>query len=67
MIKNEFPMINYDENPDAAMEEERRIFYVAMTRARQALFILTIKRRNGKKALPSEFFTQVYQINKTAR
>ncbi len=67
MIKNEFPMINYDENPDAAMEEERRIFYVAMTRARQALFILTIKRRNGKKAQPSEFFTHVYQINKTAR
>lgn len=67
MVKNEFPMVNYDENPDAAIEEERRVFYVAMTRAKESLFILTIKRRNGKKALPSEFFSQVYQINKTAR
>lgn len=67
MVKNEFPMVNYDENPDAAIEEERRVFYVAMTRAKESLFILTIKKRNGKKALPSEFFTQVYQINKTAR
>lgn len=67
MVKNEFPMINYDENPDVAIEEERRVFYVAMTRAKESLFILTIKKRNGKKALPSEFFSQVYQINKTAR
>ncbi|WP_311537834.1 ATP-dependent helicase [uncultured Anaerococcus sp.] len=67
MVKNEFPMVNYDENPDVAIEEERRVFYVAMTRAKESLFILTIKKRNGKKALPSEFFSQVYQINKTAR
>lgn len=37
------------------IEEERRLFYVAMTRAKRQLFILTPKRKNGKRAVPSRF------------
>lgn len=63
MNKNEFPIIDYDKDPEASLEEERRVFYVAMTRARENLFILSTKKRNNKKTLPSEFFTRVKSLN----
>ena len=62
--KNEFPIIDYEKDPIKNLEEERRIFYVAMTRARENLYILATKRRNNKKALPSEFFTRIKYLNK---
>lgn len=62
--KNEFPIIDYEKDPIKNLEEERRIFYVAMTRARDNLYILATKRRNNKKALPSEFFTRIKYLNK---
>lgn len=37
------------------MEEERRMFYVAMTRAKKKLYISYVKERNGKAMLPSRF------------
>ena len=37
------------------LEEERRMFYVAMTRAKKQLIISYVKERNGKKMLPSRF------------
>lgn len=63
--KNEFPIIDYEKDPIKNLEEERRIFYVAMTRARDNLYILATKRRNNKKALPSEFFTRIKYLNKS--
>ena len=39
----------------AALEEERRILYVAMTRAKSFLQISCISKYKGKKALPSRF------------
>ncbi len=63
MNKNEFPIIDYEKDSKASLEEERRVFYVAMTRARENLFILSTKKRNNKKALPSEFFTRVKSLN----
>ena len=37
------------------IEEERRLFYVAMTRAKHKLIITYIKEKNGKEILPSRF------------
>jgi len=39
------------------LDEERRLFYVAVTRARQRLEILHAKHRGGQPALPSSFIT----------
>jgi DNA helicase-2/ATP-dependent DNA helicase PcrA len=36
-------------------EEERRLYYVAMTRAKKELFITVPKRRYGKAVKPSRF------------
>lgn len=37
------------------LEEERRMFYVAMTRAKKNLTISYVRERNGKSMLPSRF------------
>ena len=37
------------------IEEERRLFYVAMTRAKQKLIISYAKEKNGKDLSPSRF------------
>ncbi|WP_296114741.1 ATP-dependent helicase [uncultured Anaerococcus sp.] len=62
LIKNEFPIIDFEENPLKNLEEERRVFYVAMTRARENLYLLSLKKRNNKKAQPSEFFTRARSL-----
>lgn len=41
-----------------AIEEERRMFYVAMTRARNKLLITAVKSKNGKET-PSRFMEQL--------
>lgn len=37
------------------IEEERRLFYVAMTRAQEVLRIVYVNKKNGKDVLPSRF------------
>lgn len=37
------------------LEEERRLFYVAMTRAKEELFLLSVKKRYNKELIPSRF------------
>ena len=44
---------------EAETEEERRMFYVAMTRAKQNLFIFYVKEKTGGKFLPSRFLTDL--------
>ena len=44
---------------DEEIEEERRLFYVAMTRAKRKLVISYVKEKNGKDLLPSRF---VYEL-----
>lgn len=39
-------------------EEERRLFYVAMTRAKEKLYLLYARENSGKKRLPSRFLTE---------
>lgn len=41
------------------IEEERRMFYVAVTRARQYLHIYAVQERNNKKLLPSRFVNEL--------
>ena len=40
---------------DADMEEERRLFYVAMTRAKERLHVMSVRERYHKKADISRF------------
>lgn len=46
---------------EADIEEERRMFYVAMTRARQQLNIFYTKERYNKKMEPSRFLNEIMQ------
>ena len=41
------------------LEEERRLFYVAMTRAKKKLFITYVKEKNGKSKTPSRFIDEL--------
>ena len=43
------------------MEEERRMFYVAMTRAKKRLVISYVKERNGKPMFPSRFVNDLLE------
>lgn len=42
-------------------EEERRLFYVAMTRAKEVLKITYVTTKNGKDAHPSRFVEELFQ------
>lgn len=42
-------------------EEERRLFYVAMTRAKEILQITYVKIKNGKDAAPSRFVDELFE------
>ena len=44
---------------DEEIEEERRLFYVAMTRAKRKLVISYLKEKNGKDLLPSRFVSEL--------
>lgn len=60
LIDGEFPqksvLNSFDEK---LLEEERRLFYVAMTRARKRLFLFTIKERNNLPVKPSIFYNEL--------
>lgn len=42
-------------------EEERRLFYVAMTRAKELLKIIYVKKKNGKDVSPSRFVEELLE------
>ena len=44
---------------DEEIEEERRLFFVAMTRAKRKLVISYVKEKNGKDLLPSRFVSEL--------
>ena len=60
LIDGEFPqksiLNSFDEK---LLEEERRLFYVAMTRARKRLFLYAIKERNNLPVEPSIFYNEL--------
>ncbi len=43
------------------VEEERRLFYVAMTRAKEVLKISYVKLKNGKESSPSRFVDELFE------
>lgn len=54
-LPHDFALDSYRNGDFSSLEEERRLFYVAMTRARLRLFISVPEYRRGKKAHPSRF------------
>ena len=60
LIDGEFPQKSILNSFDEKLsEEERRLFYVAMTRARKRLFLYTIKERNNLPVEPSIFYNEL--------
>lgn len=61
------PDINEDNIPhiraaiDADLEEERRLFYVGITRAREHLHLYCVKEASGKERIPSRFLKELNQ------
>lgn len=60
--KNEFPMIIDNSDFDKKLEEERRVMYVAMTRAKTELHLLAIKKRGGENLHPSIFINEIQSL-----
>lgn len=60
--ENEFPMIGDGDDYNKNLEEERRVMYVAMTRAKKKLFLLSIKKRSGINLNPSIFVNEVKSL-----
>lgn len=56
---NEGKMPSEQSKTQAQIEEERRMFYVAMTRAKQGLFLFFYTEKNGKGA-PSRFLNPLF-------
>lgn len=52
---------------DAELEEERRMFFVAMTRAKEKLFLFSIKEKEAGNNLPSRFIPEVIQMDEAWR
>ncbi len=42
-----------------ALEEERRLFYVAVTRAKRVLTVSFVREKNGKERMPSRFVSEL--------
>lgn len=62
LIDNVFPTASsvdkFDKGYPMPIEEERRFFYVGMTRAKKNLTLCTLSSRNGEKAESSRFVTE---------
>lgn len=54
------PYIKNDSVEATDFEEERRLFYVAMTRAKKELYIISPRKRYGKQTKPSRFISEIY-------
>ncbi len=44
------------------IEEERRLFYVGMTRAKENLYLLAVEQDQGKKMHPSRFLKEIEKV-----
>ena len=66
LVKNEFPIILDEKDYFERLEEERRIFYVGITRAKNSLYLLSLKKRNKKSVNPSIFYKNSQEIIKNS-
>lgn len=62
MDANEGRMPYKKARTDAQTEEERRLFYVAMTRAKENLTVCYVKTKSGKDVSPSRFVDELLDI-----
>lgn len=66
LIDGEFPTTNsideFNRGKIQQLEEERRLFYVGMTRAKKHLVLITLDNKNEKKAKPSRFLTELENL-----
>ena len=58
-IPHDYALDAWRDGDDAPMEEERRLMYVAITRAEQTLKVSVPSMRRGKKAHPSRFVREM--------
>jgi DNA helicase-2/ATP-dependent DNA helicase PcrA len=64
-LPHDFALEAYRNGDFIALEEERRLFYVAMTRAKEQLLISVPQNRRGKKANRSRFIASLNKKKKT--
>ncbi|MCF6464796.1 ATP-dependent helicase [Clostridium sp. Cult2] len=66
LIDGDFPTINsidaFKKGNIESLEEERRLFYVGMTRAKKHLTLITYINRNDKKVSPSRFLLELENL-----
>ncbi|SHH88465.1 DNA helicase-2 / ATP-dependent DNA helicase PcrA [Caloranaerobacter azorensis DSM 13643] len=71
LIDGEFPSSSsieaLESNIIEPLEEERRIFYVGITRTKRNLNLITINFKNGERVLPSRFVQEIEAIEKPLR
>lgn len=71
LIDGEFPSSSsieaLESNVIEPFEEERRLFYVGITRAKRNLNLITINFKNGERVLPSRFVQEIEVIGKPLR
>jgi DNA helicase II / ATP-dependent DNA helicase PcrA len=63
-LPHDYAMDSMRNGDFAPLEEERRLFYVAMTRAKHELFISVPQNRRSKKTNPSRFLAPLIKKNK---
>lgn len=60
LIQNEFPgKLGDSKEEQKTLEEERRLFYVGMTRAKEKLTLLSLGSRNERSSEPSQFIQEI--------
>ena len=67
LIEGDFPnttsIDEFNRGNIEILEEERRLFYVAMTRAKESLNLITIANKNDKKVESSRFLLEVEELS----
>lgn len=58
-LPHDFSLEAYRNGDEGQLEEERRLMYVAITRAREQLYLSVPTKRRGKKAYPSRFLKSI--------
>lgn len=69
LIDGEFPAMSsidaFETGQALALEEERRLFYVGMTRAKEVLDLITINEKNNERVFHSRFINELEGIMHT--
>ena len=60
LVEGVCPLFRALQDPNE-LEEERRLFYVAITRAQSQLYLTFVKKRHGRFTEPSRFLLELFQ------